>query len=371
MHFCEKCPYFGGSFPALMKHYRWVHSKEPGFRIRCGIQGCYRSYSSLRAYSNHRRSKHRQFGEDDEEAFPHGFEHHGANGGEDLDDINAPDAEHAEIENLANQNQEIIAYQNNENEIQQPLDMTARLATVLLSLREKHKLPGTSISAALEDLGALVVDVYADTKREILEILHNNDGQEDRMEQKIITALNPQSKITDVFEYFTDQRRFNRYIEQKMAFVGPEEYLLSHATRRCKRKTYQYVSILDTLKLLIAHNDVFAEVMNGHQTADGKLGDYCDGSHFKNHPLFSTERSILIFLYFDDFTVVNQIGNHTKEFKISAFYFVIGNLEPRYRTKLDSIYLALLCKTKYCKEFGLKKVLMPLILRPWKLMVLM
>ena len=50
---------------------------------------------------------------------------------------------------------------------------------------------------------------------------------------------------------------------------------------------------------------------------EGLLGDYCDGSIYKNHPLFSTDpKALQIMLYYDDVEVVNPIGSRTKTHKL-------------------------------------------------------
>ena len=56
--------------------------------------------------------------------------------------------------------------------------------------------------------------------------------------------------------------------------------------------------------------------MRGHCKSDGQLGDYCVGSDFATHLLFSTEKkSLQILLYYDHVEVCNPLG--TKENFIS------------------------------------------------------
>ena len=44
---------------------------------------------------------------------------------------------------------------------------------------------------------------------------------------------------------------------------------------------------------------------------DGLLGDVCDGSLFKTHPLFGQDSLALqLLIYFDEVEVVNPIGAH-------------------------------------------------------------
>ncbi|XP_038553310.1 uncharacterized protein LOC119886565 isoform X1 [Micropterus salmoides] len=46
---------------------------------------------------------------------------------------------------------------------------------------------------------------------------------------------------------------------------------------------------------------------------------------------------------------------------MSAVYWVIANVPPKYRSTLHSIQLAVLCKSSHVKEFGYAKILRPLI----------
>lgn len=58
-------------------------------------------------------------------------------------------------------------------------------------------------------------------------------------------------------------------------------------------------------------------VMRGHSRSDGLLADYCDGSAFCVHPLFSVERrSLQILLYYDDVEVCNPLGTKVKLHKL-------------------------------------------------------
>lgn len=50
---------------------------------------------------------------------------------------------------------------------------------------------------------------------------------------------------------------------------------------------------------------------------NGCLGDYCDGRHFHNHPLYSTNQSALqIVLYYDELEICNPLGSRRKKHKL-------------------------------------------------------
>ena len=66
---------------------------------------------------------------------------------------------------------------------------------------------------------------------------------------------------------------------------------------------------------------------------DGLLSDYCHGSDFTNHPLFSTEQNALqILLYFDELEVFNPIGTKVKKHKL-------GNCLIYYNLHICDIHL--------------------------------
>ena len=47
------------------------------------------------------------------------------------------------------------------------------------------------------------------------------------------------------------------------------------------------------------------------------LSDYCDGEHFKHHPLFSQNPSSLqIILYYDELELCNPLGSRKRKHKI-------------------------------------------------------
>lgn len=68
--------------------------------------------------------------------------------------------------------------------------------------------------------------------------------------------------------------------------------------------------------------------MRGHQRSDGLLSDYCDGSVYKSHPLFSqNHQGLQIIAYYDDVEVCNPLGSKAKKHKlgIMGFFFTQTN----------------------------------------------
>ena len=66
------------------------------------------------------------------------------------------------------------------------------------------------------------------------------------------------------------------------------------------------------------HVCILIQVERGHQRCQSEvLSDFCDGSYYRSHQLFSTHANALqIMLYYDDIEVCNPLGSHTKKHKL-------------------------------------------------------
>ena len=58
---------------------------------------------------------------------------------------------------------------------------------------------------------------------------------------------------------------------------------------------------------------------------------------------------------------MNPFGHAAKDFKFGAMYFLLGHLEPEYRSKLHVIQLAPLANAKTIKRHGFSLVLVSLL----------
>ena len=86
---------------------------------------------------------------------------------------------------------------------------------------------------------------------------------------------------------------------------------------------------MDSLKSILDSNDFAEEVLKSRINPSDDLEDYCDGSIFISHSLFTTEEnSLQIIAYYDEFEVVNPIGTYVKKHKLGCvFYYLARNCE--------------------------------------------
>lgn len=78
----------------------------------------------------------------------------------------------------------------------------------------------------------------------------------------------------------------------------------------------------------------------------------------KSHRLFSAHPSALqIILYSDEIEICNPLGSHASKNKLVMFYYTLGNINPKYRSKLPAIRLLAIAKKSALSECGVDGIL--------------
>ena len=103
--------------------------------------------------------------------------------------------------------------------------------------------------------------------------------------------------------------------------------------------------------------------MNPHISADEDiLGDFCDGSLFQAHPLFSLDvHALQMIAYYDDLEIVNPLGSFVKRHKLGCLFFFLANVRPQYRSTFKTIHLVAVAKTQDINVYGIDAFLTPFI----------
>ena len=161
-------------------------------------------------------------------------------------------------------------------------------------------------------------------------------------------------------QHFCGQKSLTNYIKSRESFVPPVEITLGMDSVSGKPEIVQYVPIIDTLAMLLKREDVLGKVLNGPKTNTYLYNCYSDGKIFKENDFWSISEGIKkleIILYHDDFNVVNPLGNKASKYKVSAFYFVLGNLPAKYKSRLTDIHPVGLAQAKVITKYGYENVL--------------
>ena len=171
-----------------------------------------------------------------------------------------------------------------------------------------------------------------------------------------------------------------KYCKEQLGMIRPIELVLrSHdddGDESTNQHSMQYVPIMETVKFILGNEDIVSHILQRerkHNHDPDVLCDYTDGEIFKNHSFYSTESNCIklqLQFYIDEFEVVNPLGSKRGKHKLSAVYFVIGNIHQKYRSKLEHIYLCLLVRHAYVesptnndrgKTYSYEEILDPLL----------
>lgn len=128
--------------------------------------------------------------------------------------------------------------------------------------------------------------------------------------------------------------------------------------------TFHYIPLLKTLEVLLQDESIQEEVHNcsARIHSDGKLEDFCDGSVFQQHELFSSNSEALqIVGYYDELEVTNPIGAYVKKHKVGVVFFMLANVHPRFRSRLRSVNLVAVAKAEHVEKHGINDVLDPFV----------
>lgn len=115
-------------------------------------------------------------------------------------------------------------------------------------------------------------------------------------------------------------------------------------------------------KALLNVPEVGRCVLHPHYSDTGMMKDICDGTYIRSHPLFQTAPNALqIILNHDDMEIVNPLGTRVKKNKLAMFYYSLANIPPQFRSKLATIQLVAISRSRDIRKFGVEKILEDLV----------
>jgi len=335
-HFCSVSKF---TRQKLWSHLERFHQHQPDFGVTCDLMDCKKRYRSVPALRTHFHRKHLVREEsvinstavDDD--------------GENDSDINDDEFQHDEDE-APSLNSICV-------------ELKKRCSMFLLQLQEQHKLPQSVRKPVLSSVQSLLT--YATTSYSSIISHHLRQADFDFDRHAELSELLCTDIVTDAIGSLSSEYEMLKYCKNSLNMVEPQQIYLDKVNGK---DAYQYVSILDVLRLILRQPDILDSILGRQQSDSSSLCDFQDGSIYRSHPVFcSSKQSLSIHLYTDEFEVVNPLGSRKTLHKVLAFYFFIGNLHPRYRAQLRHIYLCILAKNSYISsgQYSMATLLEPLI----------
>ena len=355
---CSFCHYVSTHCSKTLNHIWDFHSCESNFSVVCGVSGCSKQYSNKKSYKRHIKNSHSLYYE--ENLVKQGVTNLNTDGelfcdtstnelnlgmsDDDADDDceNDDDGRYSDENNLVNYD-ELICH-------------------ILLELREIYNVTNVATCYLSAKFKSIIEKDRATHSSHIKHSLNRNNPNF-TLDYETDAVINCRSQFCDALEKFSGEKALDNYVKSKKEYIEPVAIQVGFDPLRGTQNTIQYVPILKTLDVVLHHEDVLGEILCNDEIAEsGHLKSYCDGLNYYSNELFASEKLTLeLVLYHDDFNIVNPLGNKTVKYKISAFYFVVGNIPARYRSRLKDINLIILSPASYISEYGYQTILAPVI----------
>lgn len=158
---------------------------------------------------------------------------------------------------------------------------------------------------------------------------------------------------------FQTNHRIDRHTRDFYPFVPPTTVFIGTSDKGVAQ-TYQYISITDQLKQLVRHPNcapLFCQTVSAGGAVSGLVQDFNSGTRFTGQG----DNCIYLSLFYDDFNIVDPLGNKVSRSKLGGIQFQILNFPLHLRGKPEHIYLAALFKSCYVKKYGWEIILANLI----------
>ena len=128
-------------------------------------------------------------------------------------------------------------------------------------------------------------------------------------------------------------------------------------------ETFIYIPLLKSLQQFLFNKRVAKLVIKYPNYCGSEVFyDICDGEFCKNDPFFvEHEDAVQIIIYHDAVEVYNPLGSHAAIHKLDIFYYTLGNLSPKVRSKHCAVRLLGIANFQVVKKYGHNAILKPII----------
>ena len=203
-------------------------------------------------------------------------------------------------------------------------------------------------------------------KHQMSSMMETHSGDLDQLKKDTLGIFD---QFIDPFSRIATTHLQEKTIKELFKPVEPETvdvkhtvcYVKSGETRvlKIKNKCFHYIPLVKSLEQLLSHPIILAMIEEGPQPCmDGFFHDLIDGNIYKSHPLFlEVPTALQLVLYTDEVEVCNPLGSRATKNKLLLVYYTLGNISPKYRSKLAAIRLVAMVKSNDISHSGIDKIL--------------
>ncbi|KAL3967359.1 claudin [Sarotherodon galilaeus] len=338
---------------SLLSHINTAHSRSPDFRVICGVDGCAEDYRVFNSFYHHLRRTHPQYL---------------ATGNPPTGWLTASsDANVLGGENFGTAIFADYTAEPRQTGKRETVDLARCAAAFAIGVREQCHLSQRSVNNIVLGVQQYQTALLTSLRGKIKTILERQPESNGPLQQEVLSTLD---NFQDPFPICAASNLQDRVTQMHFNPVTPEEIIISKYACRVKKgesrvlaiknKSFYYIPLIESLKQLLSNSRLFDMLSAGPQSCPNAsfLYDINDGIIFKTHPLFSKKNSALqLILYSDEIEMCNPLGSRASVNKLLMFYYTLGNIDPKFRSKLASIRLLAIAKSRDIDECGVDIIL--------------
>ena len=224
---------------------------------------------------------------------------------------------HSSLDELSEETWDKLEEEPNPEIVTETLSFEDLVLTFLLELRELKKASDVSCEFVARSISSLLEATNMEQKIEVDRLLKEfNAESSQEISEHLQQNLSLFVSLQKAFEKFFNQKTLNSFVAKRPFLVTTSEIKLN-TEEVSKDHTFQYVSNSGQL----SKEDVQKYVLSSGETEnDGMICEFKDGLIYKNNPEWtSSNKTIQIMLYCDEFVCTNPLGNKVKNVKFLPF----------------------------------------------------
>ena len=238
------------------------------------------------------------------------------------------------------------------------------LAKYFMSLEADHKMTKTSVTSVAALNKHLMATVLAKCTSKIEKLLRDlNISPCDINDVVKHFNLEMCEEVMNSADVFLTEHQRQLVYTNVCRMIHPVSVLLGYRVvclrgKKQRKKQIGYcVPLNDQLQRLLNLPEVWHFFRNPSMSNDGIHRDINDCKYVKSHRFQEDPTNFLkIALYYDDVEIQNPLRSSQK-YKLSMFYFQLLNIPVQFRSKLSSVSLLAVCRSKNLQKFGVKNIL--------------
>ena len=320
--------------------------------VKCGQDGCMRTFRYPRALVRHIESNHNEINNNE-------IDEHS-----DFGDMES-DEDNGSIHPVAANNLMQLDVEEFSS------DVTKSAAIFLAKMKASSSTVQSTVDHVVSGSRELFSSIIGKLKHETEQYLETqNIDPNDPAKEQLMSFFN---QCENPFQDLETAHQQQKYFVHNGHFVKPREIPVGvaynprknretgHVEQIAKQVTFQYIPLRDLLKCILESQGFMKAMMEHRPSQDGIMRDFHDGTFCKEHEFFSKENVIRLLLFVDDCEIANPLGSKAGLHKTTMAYFIILNIPPRLRSSLNNCYLLSLFNAGDVKTYGYAPFLQPIV----------